>query len=108
MKKATMRSSSHAVFTTTCRTPARASASGYISSLFTYTNTGTPREWEEIDIELEGGRPDKFQANLIYGLDAASWTQTRDWGAWETSEMKKPPRVSPQRPNHACWRKTQP
>ncbi|OZY86026.1 lichenase [Cellvibrio mixtus] len=70
-------------FETRMKTPARASASGYISSLFTYTNTGTPREWEEIDIELEGGRPDKFQANLIYGLDAASWTQTRDWGAWE-------------------------
>lgn len=70
-------------FETRMKAPKRTAASGYISSLFTYTNSGSPREWEEIDIELEGGRPDKFQANLIYGLDAASWTETRAWGAWE-------------------------
>ena len=33
--------------------------------------------------ELEGGRPNKFQANLIYGLDAPNWSATREWGAWE-------------------------
>ncbi|MFT5755440.1 MAG: endo-1,3-1,4-beta-glycanase ExoK [Alteromonadaceae bacterium] len=65
------------------KTPHRSVASGYISSLFTYTNNGSPREWEEIDVELEGGRPDKFQANLIYGYDAPDWNATRNWGAWE-------------------------
>ena len=72
------------------KAPARETASGYISSLFTYTNTVDPanpntsdREWEEIDIELEGGRPDKFQANLIYGFNTWEWWRTRDWGAWE-------------------------
>ena len=68
---------------TRMKAPQRASASGYISSLFTYVNEGSPREWEEIDIELEGGRPDKFQANLIYGWDAPDWNTTRNWGAWE-------------------------
>ena len=34
-------------------------------------------------MELEGGRPDKFQANLIYGLDTPNWVATREWGAWE-------------------------
>lgn len=70
-------------FETRMKTPQRTTATGYISSLFTYTNSGSPREWEEIDIELEGGRPDKFQANLIYGLNVSSWTETRAWGAWE-------------------------
>ncbi len=70
-------------FETRMKAPARATASGYISSLFTYVNSGSPREWEEIDIELEGGRPDKFQANLIYGLDTPNWVATREWGAWE-------------------------
>jgi endo-1,3-1,4-beta-glycanase ExoK len=65
------------------KAPNRAVASGYISSLFTYTNEGTPREWEEIDVELEGGRPDKFQANLIYGKNTWQWWATREWGAWE-------------------------
>jgi beta-glucanase (GH16 family) len=70
------------------RAPDREVASGYISSLFTYVNEGNAqfdREWEEIDIELEGGRPDKFQANLIYGIDdwSWSWDGTREFGAWE-------------------------
>jgi beta-glucanase (GH16 family) len=70
------------------RAPAREVASGYISSLFTYVNEGNAqfdREWEEIDIELEGERPDKFQANLIYGVDEWSegWGETREFGAWE-------------------------
>lgn len=68
---------------TRMKAPARASATGYISSLFTYKHEGSPREWEEIDIELEGGRPDKFQANLIYGVNVADWSGTRQWGAWE-------------------------
>lgn len=70
-------------FETRMKAPAREVASGYISSLFTYTNEGEPREWEEIDIELEGGRPDKFQANLIYGKNTWQWWATREWGAWE-------------------------
>lgn len=68
---------------TRMKAPSRSVASGYISSLFTYTHEGSPREWQEIDVELEGGRPDKFQANLIYGKNAADWSQTRNWGAWE-------------------------
>lgn len=70
-------------FETRMKAPERTQATGYISSLFTYTNDGSPREWEEIDVELEGGRPDKFQANLIYGWDAPNWVATRQWGAWE-------------------------
>lgn len=72
------------------RAPAREAASGYISSLFTFrfapdptNDNSTGIEWEEIDVELEGGRPDKFQANLIYGMDAKSWLDTRRYGAWE-------------------------
>lgn len=72
------------------KAPARENASGYISSLFTYTNdfdrngsAADKTEWEEIDIELEGSRPDKFQANLIYGLNTWEWSRTRDYGAWE-------------------------
>jgi endo-1,3-1,4-beta-glycanase ExoK len=68
---------------TRMKAPARATATGYISSLFTYVQEGSPREWEEIDIELEGSRPDKFQANLIYGMNVADWNGTRQWGAWE-------------------------
>lgn len=71
---------------TRMQAPDRATASGYISSLFTYVNdiddSGT-RTWEEIDVELEGGRPDAFQANLIYGVNAESWAETRRFGAWE-------------------------
>lgn len=71
---------------TRMKAPARERASGYISSLFTYVNeadvAGT-REWEEIDVELEGRRPDAFQANLIYGKNVWEWWRTRDWGAWE-------------------------
>lgn len=65
------------------KAPPRQEASGYITSLFTYRAEGSPREWEEIDVELEGGRPDKFQANLIYGIDAWDWWSTRSWGGWE-------------------------
>jgi beta-glucanase (GH16 family) len=67
------------------KAPDRETASGYISSLFTYRNEGPEgeKEWEEIDVELEGGRPDKFQANLIYGRNAGAWWATRDFGAWE-------------------------
>ncbi|MEO1322038.1 MAG: family 16 glycosylhydrolase [Pseudomonadota bacterium] len=72
------------------KAPNRETASGYISSLFTYRfdkdpNSETPEstEWEEIDVELEGGRPDKFQANLIYGKDTWEWWRTRVYGAWE-------------------------
>lgn len=72
------------------KAPNRATASGYISSLFTYRFAKDPSssmpdsiEWEEIDVELEGGRPDKFQANLIYGKDTWEWWRTREYGAWE-------------------------
>lgn len=71
---------------TRLRAPDRASASGYISSLFTYVNDldeDSNRVWEEIDIELEGGRPEAFQANLIYGVNALAWSETREYGAWE-------------------------
>ena len=70
---------------TRMKAPEREAASGYISSLFTYVNEGDEgaNEWEEIDVELEGGRPDKFQANLIYGLGSWEWWRTRDYGAWE-------------------------
>ena len=72
------------------KAPNRETASGYISSLFTYRFDKDPKsetpestEWEEIDVELEGGRPDKFQANLIYGKDTWEWWRTRVYGAWE-------------------------
>ncbi len=72
------------------KAPNRETASGYISSLFTYrfdkdsgSETPDSTEWEEIDVELEGGRPDKFQANLIYGKDTWEWWRTRVYGAWE-------------------------
>lgn len=72
------------------KAPDRETASGYISSLFTYrfdtdpmSETPESTEWEEIDVELEGGRPDKFQANLIYGKDTWEWWRTRQYGAWE-------------------------
>jgi beta-glucanase (GH16 family) len=72
------------------KAPDRDVASGYISSLFTYrfdtdaaSLTPDSIEWEEIDVELEGGRPDKFQANLIYGKDTWEWWRTRVYGAWE-------------------------
>lgn len=72
------------------KAPNRETASGYISSLFTYRFAKDPGsslpdaiEWEEIDVELEGGRPDKFQANLIYGKDTWEWWRTRAYGAWE-------------------------
>jgi beta-glucanase (GH16 family) len=65
------------------KAPARATASGYISSLFTYYHDGSPRIWEEIDVELEGGRPDMFQANYIYGENVPDWWSTGRWGRWE-------------------------
>lgn len=72
------------------KAPSRDVASGYISSLFTFRYGNDPTsdvphkiEWEEIDVELEGGRPDKFQANLIYGKDSKDWLATRAYGAWE-------------------------
>lgn len=65
------------------KAPQRSVATGYIGSLFTYVHEGSPREWEEIDVELEGGRPDKMQANLIYGVNVPDWNSTRQWGAWE-------------------------
>lgn len=75
---------------TRMKAPDRDRASGYISSLFTYVNEfdrNAPdvgvQEWEEIDIELEGSRPDKFQANLIYGKNTWEWWRTRTYGAWE-------------------------
>jgi beta-glucanase (GH16 family) len=75
---------------TRMKAPNRESATGYISSLFTYTNDfdrNAPKagvqEWEEIDVELEGGRPDKFQANLIYGVNTWEWWRTRSYGSWE-------------------------
>lgn len=75
---------------TRMRAPSREAASGYISSLFTYNvavedgkDVLTGSEWEEIDVELEGGRPDKFQANLIYGRNTWEWWRTRGYGAWE-------------------------
>jgi beta-glucanase (GH16 family) len=71
---------------TRMKAPDREVASGYISSLFTYTDEtsdGSQNEWEEIDVELEGIRPDKFQANLIYGRGVWEWWRTRDYGAWE-------------------------
>lgn len=71
---------------TRMKAPNRETASGYISSMFTYVKSldeNQQKEWEEIDVELEGGRPDKFQANLIYGIDTWEWWRTRAYGAWE-------------------------
>jgi beta-glucanase (GH16 family) len=74
------------------KSPANEIASGYISSLFTYTfrpdgvnndDTSAPIRWRELDIEMEGGRPNKFQANYIYGDDEWEWWKTRSWGAYE-------------------------
>lgn len=55
---------------------------GFISSMFTYYNDGVPREWEEIDIELEGANLGRFQSNLIYGIQANDWTGTHGFGIW--------------------------
>ena len=82
---------------TRMKAPTREKGSGYISSLFTYTNDfkrNAPeagiQEWEEIDIELEGHRPDKFQANLIYGMNTWEWWRTRVYGAWEDKVVVGP------------------
>jgi len=78
------------------RNPNPAQASGYISSLFTYRNKASENfRWREIDVEMEGVRPSKFQANLIFGEGTWEWSRTRNWGAYEekieignTSEWK--------------------
>lgn len=66
------------------RNPPSSQASGYISSLFTYVNKRSDGfKWREIDIEMEGLRPSKFQANYIYGEGTWRWWETRLWGAYE-------------------------
>jgi beta-glucanase (GH16 family) len=66
------------------RTPNPEVASGYISSLFTYLNDPSDGfRWREIDVEMEGARPTKFQRNLIYGEGTWIWNDTRAWGAYE-------------------------
>lgn len=66
------------------RTPSTPST-GFISSLFTYDVENY--EWRELDIELEGGRPNTMQSNYIFGNNADTWNYewqaTRTWGAWE-------------------------
>jgi endo-1,3-1,4-beta-glycanase ExoK len=57
---------------------------GFISSMFTYRNNSDEGfKWGEIDIEMEGIRPSKFQSNLIIGEGTYNWTDTRKWGAFE-------------------------
>lgn len=69
---------------TRLRNPPSHKASGYISSLFTYRNYKWENfHWREIDVETEGGRPTKFQSNLIWGEGTKHWSETRQWGAWE-------------------------
>jgi beta-glucanase (GH16 family) len=74
------------------KSPKTEVASGYISSLFTYVfrpdgihndDTSAPIRWRELDIEMEGSRPEKFQANYIYGDGEWEWWKTRSWGAYE-------------------------
>ncbi|MFT7559181.1 MAG: beta-glucanase (GH16 family) [Flavobacteriales bacterium] len=66
------------------RTPNVDQASGYISSLFTYLNDADDGfRWREIDVEMEGARPTKFQRNLIFGEGTWIWSETRAWGAYE-------------------------
>ncbi|MFW7380518.1 MAG: family 16 glycosylhydrolase [Oligoflexus sp.] len=66
------------------RTPHPNVASGYISSLFTFRNKPSENyQWREIDVELEGMRPTKFQSNLILGQGTYNWSDTRLWGAFE-------------------------
>lgn len=66
------------------KNPPAETASGYISSLFTYVNEKSDGfKWREIDIEMEGLRPSKFQANYIYGEGTWQWWRTRLWGAYE-------------------------
>ncbi|SMF51667.1 family 16 glycosylhydrolase [Pseudobacteriovorax antillogorgiicola] len=66
------------------RNPVPQRASGYISSLFTYRNREEENyRWREIDIEMEGIRPNKFQSNLILGEGTYDWSATRLWGAYE-------------------------
>jgi len=73
------------------KTPHTNVASGYIASLFTYVNdVPDPYSWREIDIEMEGVRPNKFQSNLIFGEDTWEWWRTRDWGAYEEKHVIGP------------------
>lgn len=66
-------------------------ASGYIASLFTYVNdVPDPYQWREIDVEMEGVRPNKFQSNLIYGNGTWEWWRTRKWGAYEEQHVIGP------------------
>ncbi len=66
------------------RNPPSETASGYISSLFTYVNDKKDGfKWREIDIEMEGLRPSQFQANYIFGEGTWQWWETRLWGAYE-------------------------
>jgi len=68
------------------KSPATETASGFVSSLFTYVfnpQDANTINWRELDIEMEGGRPEKFQANYIYGDDEWEWWKTRGWGAYE-------------------------
>ena len=70
------------------KAPARETASGYISSLFTYINepdANGEREWEEIDVELQGRRPDERlavtrRAGAARGAGAESGRVTADRG----------------------------
>ena len=73
------------------KTPHTDVASGYIASLFTYVNdVPDPFSWREIDIEMEGIRPNKFQSNLIFGEGTWEWWRTREWGAYEEKHVIGP------------------
>ena len=57
-----------------------ASGSGLVSSMFTYYNDsykGDPEPWVEIDIEILGKNPSKFQSNIITGKAGAQVTSER-------------------------------
>ena len=73
------------------KVPHKDVASGYVASIFTYVNDiPEPYKWQEIDIEMEGGRPNKFQSNLIYGEGVWEWWRTREWGAFEAQHIIGP------------------
>ena len=57
-----------------------ASGSGIVSSMFAYYNDsykGSPEPWVEIDIEILGKAPAKFQSNIITGNAAAKVTSEK-------------------------------
>lgn len=57
-----------------------ASGSGIVSSMFTYYNDsylGSPDPWVEIDIEILGKAPAKFQSNIITGNASAKVTSEK-------------------------------